>query len=107
MLTLSVFKKTFTYKETKQLIINIKMKISLLFIIMSISTITATEDIRRFRGYMGAGNPVLPLIGSGRFNKPTYRSPYQARPEYRSSYPAMTIKCILYGYNKFCYNHYE
>ena len=93
------------------------MKLSLLFIIMAISAITATDDIRRFRGYMEAGNPVLPLIGSGRFNTPTYRSPYQAmaeygssyqaRPEYGSSYPAMTIKCILYGYNKFCYNHYE
>ena len=74
---------------------------------MAISVITATEDIRRFTGYMETGNPVLPLIGNGRFNKPTYRRPYQARSEYRSSYPAMTVKCIIYGIKQFCYNHYE
>ena len=83
------------------------MKIPLLFIMIAISAITATEDIRRFRGYMGAGNTGLPLIGNRRFNTPIYRSPYQARPEHRSSYPAMTVKCMLYGLKQFCYNHYE
>ena len=91
------------------------MKISLLFIIMAISSITATEDISRFRGYMGAGNTGLPLIGNGRFNTPSYRnlyqamseygSSYQAWLEYRNSYPAMTVKCILYGIKQFCYNY--
>ena len=93
------------------------MKISLLFIIMTISAITATEDARRFRGYMGAQNLGLPLIRNGRFNTPTYRSPYQAMSEYgssyqawlkyRSSYPAMTVKCILYGITQYCFNHNE
>ena len=79
----------------------------MLFIMMAISVVKATEDIRRFTGYMEAEIPVLPLIGNGRFNKQTYRSYYQASPEYRSSYPAMTTKCISYGLKLFCFNHYE
>ena len=54
---------------------------------------------------MGAVNTSLPLIGNGRFIKPTNRSSYPA--EYRSSNPAITIRCILYGIKQFCYNHYE
>ena len=43
---------------------------------------------------MGAVNTSLPLIGNGRFIKPTNRSSYPA--EYRSSNPAITIRCIVY-----------
>ena len=83
------------------------MKLSMLFIMMAITANTATEDITRFIGYMEAANPFLPLIGNGRFNKQTYRSYNQAGPEYRSAYPAMTTKCISYGLEFYCYNHYE